>query len=280
MKNLTLIVAILINSSVFAQQIITERPAQTVSSSTISKGGLQIESGFLLGMTEPGEIGGFEDFPSISTRRVLAPTTLFRYGLTKRIEIRVLNQYEIISWKSWGYYEKTFGFSDMEIGTKIQILKNENKNTEIAFLSHLIIPSGSTSFSNNNYASINKLSISHNLNDNIGLGYNFGYNYYEAADDYVQGKGDLTYSMALGIGISENAGVYVEHYGEFVDLTTKHVASIDMGFTYLLNDNFQLDFSFGTGINHIMNYISSGFSWHIGREKSDSQSRMERINTP
>lgn len=218
-------------------------------------------------MTEPGEIGGFEDFPAISTRRVLAPTTLFRYGLTKGIEIRVLNQYEIM--KSWGYYEKTFGFSDMEIGTKIQILKNENKNTEIAFLSHLIIPSGSTSFSNNNYATINKLSISHNLNDNIGLGYNFGYNYYETEELY-QGKGDLTYSMALGVGVSENVGIYVEPYGELVDLTD-HVANIDMGFTYLLNDNFQLDFSFGTGINHIMNYLSSGFSWYIGREKPDSQ---------
>lgn len=269
MKSLTLVFATLINFSVFAQQIITDRPDQTESSSTISKGGFQIESGFLLSMTEPGEIAGLEGFTAISTRRVLAPTTLFRYGLTKRIEIRVLNQYEIK--KSSFYYEKTFGFSDMEVGTKIQILKNENKNTEIAFLSHLIIPSGSTSFSNNNYATINKLSISHNLNDNIGLGYNFGYNYYEAGDGAVQGKGDLTYSMALGIGISENAGIYVEHYGEFVDLTTEHVASLDMGFTYLINNNFQLDFSFGAGINHIMNYISSGFSWYIGREKSDSQ---------
>jgi len=36
----------------------------------------------------------------------------------------------------------------------------------------------------------------------------------------------------------------------------------------LVKDNLQLDFSFGTGINHTMNYISLGFSWKTLKKES------------
>ncbi|HIF14757.1 MAG TPA: transporter [Bacteroidetes bacterium] len=185
---------------------------------------------------------------------MLAPTTLFRYGITKGIEIRVLNQFE--NNKDQTSSEIISGISDLEIGTKIQLLQENDINTEIAFLTHLIIPTGSKGLTNNIYGTINKLSISHQINENIGIGYNMGYNYYDSE------KGDLTYSLALGIGINDKAAIYIEPYGDIAEFE-KHIASFDAGFTYLLSDNFQLDFSFGTGVNYTMNYISAGFSWNI-----------------
>jgi hypothetical protein len=245
MKKQFLIILVLVIFKLNAQQIITDRPDQTESSSTISRGHLQIESGLLLGFTEVN---------SLTERQILAPTTLFRYGITKGIEIRVLNQFENI--KGQTNLESISGISDIEVGTKIQLLKKSDKNTEIAFLSHLIIPTGSKGLTSNIYGTINKLSISHQINENVGIGYNLGYNYYESE------KGDLTYSVALGIGINEKAAIYIEPYGDIAELE-KHIANFDTGFTYLLNDNFQLDFSFGTGVNYTMNYISAGFSWVI-----------------
>ncbi len=41
------------------------------------------------------------------------------------------------------------------------------------------------------------------------------------------------------------------------------ILNFDAGFTYLPNPNVQLDFSFGTGINDTMNYLSVGCSWLI-----------------
>ena len=114
--------------------------------------------------------------------------------------------------------------------------------------------------SNDKFGTINKLSISHSINDNIGLGYNVGYNYFGT------GNGDLTYSIAMGIGITEKAAIYIEPYGDLVEFKD-HEANFDAGVTYLLQDNFQLDFSFGTGINHPMNYISFGFSWQLMKKK-------------
>ena len=42
----------MINCTISAQTIITDRPDQTESSSTVEQGSLQIESGILLGSTE------------------------------------------------------------------------------------------------------------------------------------------------------------------------------------------------------------------------------------
>jgi len=240
---------IIMNNAVIAQGIITDRPDQTESSSTVSKGSLQIETGILIAYTDNDEF---------SEEQILAPTTLFRYGIIKGLELRVLNQFEKVKDKTTS--DKINGISDLEIGFKAQLLKNEDINTEIAFLSHLIVPTGTEGLTNDDFGSINKLSISHEINNNIGLGYNVGYNYYGVE------SGDLTYSIAIGIGVTEKIGIYVEPYGEVINFDT-HEASFDAGITYLLKSNMQFDFSFGTGINHTMNYMSIGFSVNFAKKE-------------
>lgn len=249
-KSMFLILLFTTSITSIGQQIITDRPDQTESSSTVPKGSLQIESGLLL---------GFSDKELSSERQFIGPSSLFRYGLTNALEVRIVNQFESIKYKSNN--QEISGISDLEIGVKLQLFQSEGTNAEIAFLSHLVLPTGSNDLTNDKLGTINKLAFSHELNKKLGLGYNLGYNYFGT------GKGDLTYSLVLGFKINEKTGIYLEPYGELVDIR-EHLANFDSGFTYLLNDNFQLDFSFGTGINHTMNYISTGFSWNI-RESSN-----------
>ncbi len=224
-------------------QIITDRPDQTESSSTVGNGNLQIETGFQI---------EFEGDDQNSNRQILAPTNLFRYGITESIEIRLLSQFETLRNSNISVQ----GISDLEVGTKIQLLKNENRNTEIAFLSHLVMPTGTKELTIDRIGTINKISISHQVNKNVGVGYNSGYNYFGI------GKGNLTYSLALGIGINDKVGIYIEPYGEIMDFD-EYISNFDAGMTYLANENTQFDFSFGTGTNKRMNYIAIGFSWLI-----------------
>ncbi len=245
-KNISIALFTLTNGLAFSQEIVTDRPDQTESSSTIPKGSLQIESGISL---------RFSENRYKSESQLSAPSTLFRYGLTKGIELRVLNQFESV--RNITNSTEASGISDIEIGTKIQLYQKENVNTEIAFLSHLIIPTGSKVLTNSKAGSINKFSISHSINDKIGVGYNVGYNYFGSD------SGDFTYSLVMGMKVTEEVGLYLEPYGEFVGIN-EYIGDFDAGITYLLKKNFQLDFSFGTGINHTMNYISAGFSWNIG----------------
>ncbi len=227
-------------------QIIADRPDHTESSSTVPKGALQSESGILV---------SYEGDNHISTRQILLPTTLFRYGITEGVEFRIMNQFESVKSAD----QNCQGISDLDIGAKIQIIKNRNRNTEIAFLTHLVVPTGSRELTIGEIASLSKISVSHRLSENAGIGYNLGYNF------SGNGRGDLTYSLALGIGINEKAGVYLEPYGEITNMD-KFILNLGTGFTYLVKTNLQLDFSFGTGVSQRSNFISMGCSWLIERE--------------
>jgi hypothetical protein len=201
---------------------------------------------------------GFEGDGGVSARQILAPTTLFRYGMTRGLELRVVSQFETMKVLD----ERTQGISDTEIGAKIQVFKKEGVNTEIALISHLLVPTGTPELSGESYGSINKIAVSHSLNETLGLGYNLGYTYPGS------GKGNLTYSLVLGVEVNDRVGVYVEPFGEIVDIAEFQM-NADAGLTCLVRENVQLDFSFGTGIiNRRMNYVSTGVCWKIAGKNS------------
>ena len=224
-------------------QIVTDRPDQTESSSTVGNGNLQIEAGLLIGFAGEDEN---------AVRQILAPTTLFRYGITEGIELRLLSQLESIKIQD----QLNQGISDIEIGAKIQIFKREESRFEVAFISHLLVPTGTEGVSIGNFGTLNRLAVSQEINETLGLGYNLGYNY------FGRGSGMLTYSAVLGVGVNDKVAIYIEPYGKLIDME-EFVLNFDAGLTYLVKDNLQLDFSFGTGLTHRMNYISLGCCWKI-----------------
>lgn len=238
---LSIFILILSISKLFGQSIVTDRPNYTESSVTVPKGSLQIESGLIFAFNEEG----FSLMKEISL-----PSSLFRVGITKGIELRIFNQYEKII-----YGNNTIsGFGDIEIGTKIQILRNDN--FQMAFISHLVTPTGTAPLSNDTYGTINKLAAAYRFSDGFASGINVGYSH------FGEGNGNLLYSLSLGFSVNEKASLYIEPYGEFTNLED-FISNIDGGITYLISDNLQADISFGTGITYRMNYFACGLSWRI-----------------
>ncbi|PKP29107.1 MAG: hypothetical protein CVU01_01630 [Bacteroidetes bacterium HGW-Bacteroidetes-18] len=233
---------LLLTSIVFSQEIITDRPDQTESSITVGKNNFQIESGILYQKSD-------------NSNSFIGSSTLLRYGITNGIELRFVSQYESTKIRLDGGDIKYSGFNDLEFGAKIQLLKKEGINTEMAFLSHVIIPTANENLTADQVGTVNKLSISHAITDKIGLGYNIGY-------DYVGQQSSLTYSLALGFQLSNSLGFYIEPYGEWGE-SNNYESNFDAGISYLVNDNFQLDTSYGIGLNNDMQYLSAGFSWRI-----------------
>ncbi|MFK5879792.1 MAG: transporter [Flavobacteriaceae bacterium] len=244
MKFKITLVILIISITTFSQQIITDRPDQTESSSTIPKGSLQIEMGIVAVSAENNTLNSFA-----------GPSTLLKYGLTNKIELRFFNQYEAHKIELFDETNKVSGFGDLEIGAKIQLLKNESANTEIAFISHAVIPTAKDELSNIKMGTINKLSISHNFSEKFGLGYNVGY-------DYVGQIHSFTYSAVLGFSFTDNFGGYIEPYGVYGEQGF-FKSYFDAGLTYLLSDNFQVDVSYGLGLNNDLQFFSTGFSWNI-----------------
>jgi hypothetical protein len=239
--------SIVISTEISAQKIITDRPDQAESPVTVPWKSIQLEAGFQLGHSNADQL---------SVREIQMPTMLLRYGLFKIVEIRIVDQFENlrIGKTSDGIY----GLSDLELGTKIQILGKDNINTRIAFLSHLIIASGTRGISGERYGTVNKLAFANNMSEHFDLGYNIGFDYFGI------GNGDFTWSVSLGIGLTEKTGGFIETYGDITNLKDPFV-NMDAGLTYLIRDNLQIDCSFGSGLNNKMNFLSFGCSWNIKR---------------
>jgi len=242
---------LIISLHIHAQTIITDRPDQTESSSTVERGSVQIESGILI---TQNEILNQFNIPIIE-KNIYLPSTLFRLGLTDKIELRVFNQYQY----NYTQINSVNGFNNLELGLKIQLFKKENNMTELAFLSHISIPTAPSTFNENSgkyIGLINKLCISHHLNNQIGIGYNLGYNYFDS------GLSDYTYSLVVGFKLNERISAYIEPYGQISEFEDSE-ANINMGMTYLIKDNLQLDYSYGAGLNNISNFMSIGCSINI-----------------
>jgi len=226
-----------------AEPMITDRPTQTVSSTILSKGTFQVETGVSL---------EFRPSSAENSTQLLAPTSLFRLGVSEFIEVRLLG--EIISNKLPSAENRTSGISDLQVGAKFRVLNKDDVNAKIAIVTHLIAPTGSRGISINEFAGVNSITVSHEITKSIDLGYALGYNYFTSKN------GDFTYSGYLSAEINDKVGIYAESYGSYVRLLTLE-ASFDVGFTYLMKPNLQLDFSYGSGLNHKMNYAAIGFSW-------------------
>lgn len=243
---LTIVFIIMLSYSGFSQSIVTDRPDQTESALSVPVGSFQIETGMsLMYFSESGN----------SYRSFSGPSSLFRFGIIKGIELRVTNQFE--SLKNLDNEDDFSGMIDMMAGVKVELLNRENTNTKIALLSHLVIPTGSQDLTLNNYGTVNRLAFSHDLTDKLGLGYNIGYDYFS------KGSGIMVGTLALGYSVTDKLGLFVEGYGNYIDFEDTYL-NYDAGFTYLIKNNLQFDFSFASGINHYMNFISTGISWNIG----------------
>tara|TARA_B100002052_G_C15846313_1_gene582692 strand:+ start:393 stop:1124 length:732 start_codon:yes stop_codon:yes gene_type:complete len=237
-KKYLLILAYLFTLTAFSQSINTDRPDQTEGSSTINKGTFQIETGILLSEDD-----------NTNEKSLFLPSTLLRFGITDNIELRIFQEIEHKI-----YHSNTItGFNDLQLGLKLQLFKKENSATEIAFMSHINLPNSSDFFSNNRIGIINKLCISHPTNKRTQISYNIGY-------DYMQkGNGDITYSIVTSYAVNDKFNTYIEPYGEINELS-EHLGKINLGFTYLIKENMQFDYSLGSGVNHIFNFTSIGYS--------------------
>ena len=153
------------------------------------------------------------------------PNSLFRISLHEKFELRVVHQLNRISDVSWGSEDRiTEGTSDVEIGTKVQLWQREGSRTEIAYLGHVVLPTGDEGLRGFQTGMVNKLCISHDVGSDWALGYNLGY-------DIENEEGTFTYALAIGKAINDRLGLYFEPYGEVGNGI--HLASFDAGLTLL-----------------------------------------------
>ena len=233
MKNKILFLVLIFQSSTIYSQIISDRPSQTDSPLVIDKGYIQIETG-------------------ISVEEIQSDiNSLVRIGVFDGFELRINSNYIINDEIS---FQKKSSFNDFEIGSKFRILENDEKNTNIGFLTYLSIPTAPEVFSYNEYGFLNKLLFSHNLTYDSEIAYNIGYNKFSNYD------GLFTYSLIYGKSLG-SFSTFFELFGN--SSSNNSNLNFDSGLTYIIDNDRQLDLSIGKGLNNDLFFVNLGFSFRI-----------------
>ena len=180
------------------------------------------------------------------TRATTLNTSLFRYGISARLEGRL--QSDLLM--SHAEQDSRIGLGDIIVGIKYGMLTGP---VQLAYIGQAFIPSGSSFLSSDEFAHSHRASIATDLSDRFSLGVNVGYSFFENSTD------EYTYTIALAYAMTEKIGFFTEVYGSIIQgLDNAHL--YNHGFTYLVRDTIQLDVSYGSGINVESTFWSMGIS--------------------
>lgn len=237
------VLALSSSSAAFGQELVTDRPDATESSVTVPAGHWQVEAGWTLSRDDDGGT-------RVETKEL--PGTLVRLGLSQSWELR-------IGWSGWVSQETSFGGAtrevdgagDGELGAKVFLREERGAAPEIALLFGTSLPVGDDGLTTDRFDPAFRLSLSHTLSDRLSLGYNLGMEWETGDED---GERDTLsrgiYTVALGIGLDERAGAFVELFGDVPASDPGDPAhSLAGGFTWLLTDTLQLDLAGGVGLS-------------------------------
>src|SRR5262245_2002016 len=110
--------------------LVTDRPDFTESSDVIPRRWLQFESGVTV---------HWDGSDALRTRSVSAPAALFRLGLGFRTELRIGAEGYVIEHRET---ERTAGYSDLELGAKVWLLKEGRNAFDLSVIPMASFPVG------------------------------------------------------------------------------------------------------------------------------------------
>jgi hypothetical protein len=249
LRNALLTAIIFLALKAGAQQtgkIDTDRPDQTESAFIIPKRFFQ------------GELGFNKENYSNGNYKLLHPTSLFKYGMSDRAELRLEIQYAteylhlIPNTKTLTYLEP------VELGTKIRLWEEKGLRPKTSLIAHVGLPFLASEPFHSDPANFSfRFSMQHSLAEGVSLGYNLG----------MEGGGgeesSFLYTFAPGFDLGERWYAYAEIYGFLNKKSAQH--SVDGGIAYYISNNTKIDFSGGFGLSGAepKNYLAIGFSFRF-----------------
>jgi hypothetical protein len=240
-------------------ELITDRPDQTESSSTVPVGSVQIEAGWLREEVDD----------TVTTES--APGVLLRIGVAEELELRV-------GWSGWveeevepgpphGGRTKISGSGDAELGLKWHLWSEKGNRPDAALLVGTSVPVGSAALTSDAWDPAFRFAFDHELSPTVGLAYNVGYAWdtVEGANGATSRAGAAIWTAALGVALNEKVGAFIELFGALPDGSAE--SSFDGGLTWLVGPALQLDLYAGVGLSSTApdSFVGFGLSWRRPR---------------
>lgn len=230
----------------------SDRPNFTDSPATVGRDVLQFEGGYQYTRGIAGDrTHSANDLPEL----------LIRYGVAERLELRV-------AWDPGFVFDRQFdpvagrtifdnGGSDMELGFKYALSKQDHWRPESGVITSITAPSGDAVQTSGqvdthvNYVYSWKLDKKFTLSGSTG-----GLWTAASGDSYTR----LSQSVDLDYEVTDKLHLFNEWYAFFRDgfSDDRPQHYYDTGFTYLVTPNFQLDWRAGIGLNDASDRFFTG----------------------
>ncbi len=237
-----------------SEPLVTDRPDQTESATTVRPGKVQIEMGGSIEI-DTLETGAQRDYVVTS-----APDALFRIGVVDGFEARVgtawvRESYDQFDANAPGGLTTRVSNDRLEghLGGKVSIREDEKEGFSLAVLGGVDIP-----FEEGLPLSVEiRGALAQEISSVFSLGVNLG-------GTLIDGDLGGFYTLVAGVGLNESLGTFVELYGD-MPWQEEAAQSFDTGLTWSVTDNLQLDIAAGFGLNRDASDAMAGigFSWRL-----------------
>jgi len=173
------------------------------------------------------------------------PTVLWKYGLCKRFEFRLITEFVSEETPILIPYGNDIvsGLAPIQVGGKLAFWEEKGLLPKTSLLFHFAPRKFSSKrFHTSKWGSDFVLAFQHTLSEKAGLGYNLGAEWDgETATPY------WIYTFAPGFNIGENWYGFIEVFGAVrKNAIPQH--NLDGGLAYYFNDNLKIDISSGFGL--------------------------------
>ncbi len=234
---------IVLNSGVlFAQKVInTDNPDQSDGTHIVEKKYFQVETSFQFSKNDATH--GFDNI------------TLIRYGITRRFEVRLSNQYTYANDSG-----TISGTRPLTLSFKNQLTTQHGLLPKLTLVSYFRLPfTISPGFPVHYFGYTFTLAARHDLANNLKIYSNFG-----VSRDEESGMLGYLGTLELNYNFTAKFSGYVEYFGNYaVHVYPLH--GLDIGFIYALKNNFAIELALGSptlklGLNR---FISTGVSLRL-----------------
>lgn len=238
----------------FSETISADRPGQAFSPFTVGNLVFQTQTGI--------DGGGFKEkevnYQAQEKGGFFLPNSFLRFGLTEHFEINSAWAYSFNRNTIGDTSSTANGLALATIGARFNIFEGRGKIPAVGMLVTFKLPILSPSYSIDNVAPAVVLMAGNKINDKLSILLNFGIDF-----NGNDAQPNWTYVANLSYSISPKVGTFIENYGHFNNIDYWNYW--DAGFSYLVNNNLQLDIYGGAGYNqNSLDYFASiGFSWRL-----------------
>jgi len=244
------------------RELSTDRPDKTESAYTVDAGYFQIEAD-LLNFSSDRYNGDSTDTKTESWS--LANTNL-KVGLLNNVDLQlVVATYNHVRSedRDAGFVEESSGFGDVITRLKINLWGNDGGRTAFALMPFLKFPTAQDHLGNDAFEGglIVPLAVSLPGDWNMGVMTEFDFNQDDSGDGYdIEFINTITFSHAI---VGDLSG-YAEFFSS-VKSGSDWTGTVDLGLTYGLTDDIQLDAGINLGVTRAADDVNPfvGASWRF-----------------